>query len=34
MADDGGVHIGYARRFLDQLIAEPLVIPLDVSLRR
>ncbi len=34
MADDGEIHIGHARRFLDQPIVESLMIPLDVVMLR
>jgi hypothetical protein len=34
MADDGGIHVDHARRFLDQLIIEPLMIPLSVIMLR
>jgi hypothetical protein len=34
MADDGGIHVDHARRFLDQPIVEPLMIPLDVVVLR
>lgn len=30
LAHDSGTHVDHARRFLDQLIVEPLMIPLDV----
>jgi hypothetical protein len=29
MADDGEIHIDHTSRFLDQLIVEPLMVPLD-----
>jgi hypothetical protein len=34
MADDGGIHVDHARRFLDQPIVEPLMITLDVVMLR
>jgi len=34
MADDGGIHVDHARRFLDRPIVEPLMIALDVVVLR
>jgi len=34
MADDGGIHIAHALPLLDQPITDPLMIPLDVIMRR
>ena len=34
MADDGGIDVDHARQFLDQSIAESLMISLDVIMLR